>query len=63
MSTPGDLNNYSKCFNPKLETVDDFISRFKLQNKKALVAEDSDGAALIANSLPINIITDLQRWL
>lgn len=63
MSTPTDLTNYSKCFNPKLESVDEFIARFKLQNKKALAAEDSDGATLIANSLPINIITDLQRRL
>lgn len=61
-----DVKNYSKCFNPKLESVDEFLERFKLQNKAALrVAGDeiSQAAELLANSLPTNIITDLQRRL
>ena len=57
---------YSKCFNPKYEGVEEFLERFRLQNKSALSAAGDDlsaAAELLANSLPTNIITDLQRRL
>ena len=60
---------YSKCFHPDLETVDEFITRFKLQNKAALAAAEAEGGdasvptILFVNSLPVKVLTDIQRSL
>jgi len=56
----------SRHFNPKLENVDEFFERFELQNKAALRKGGDDtsvAAELLANALPTNVITDLQRRL
>lgn len=59
---------YSKVFHPEVENVDEFLQRFKLQNSIALNAAKSDKnpnncATILANALPINILTDIQRRL
>ena len=47
--------------------MDEFIARFKLQNKVALAAAEDDDASvptiLFVNSLPVKILTDIQRSL
>ena len=64
-----DSSAYSKCFHPELETVSEFLARFQLQNKTALAAAQAEGgdasipAILLANALPINVLTDIQRRL
>lgn len=59
-----EFNN--KMFQKDVETVEEFIQRFKLQNRDALVAAADNPmkkAALMANALPIPILTDIQRRL
>ena len=60
--------SYSKLFHPDKETVEEFIQRFKLQNSVALRAATDEegqltGAILLANALPLDIITNIQRRL
>ena len=55
-----------KCFNPEIESVDEFLQRFLLQNAKEIKAVKDDSnekAILLANALPVQVITDLQRRL
>ena len=55
----------SKSFNPEIESVEEFVERFKLQNLEKLSAAASDNirVMLLANALPIKVLTDLQRCL
>ena len=57
------INN--KHFQPELETVSEFLERFKIQNYKVLKdnKDELDKAMLLANALPVNILTDIQRRL
>ena len=51
-------------FNPELETVNEFLERFKVQSYDALSEAGADGkkkAAILVKALPIAVITDLQR--
>ena len=63
-----------RVFHPDIESVEEFIQRFKLQNATAFVPVAADDAAamaaasmkramLIANSLPITVLTDIQQRL
>ena len=59
-------NDNSKAFHPDIESVEEFLQRFKLQNAVELEkAKDNSNrqATLLANSLPINVVTDIQRRL
>lgn len=56
----------SKVFHPEVESVEEFVQRFKLQNADKLEeAEDNPSrrAMLLANALPIDVLTDIQRRL
>ena len=50
-------------FDPEVESVTEFLQRFKLQNLQSLQAarEDALKAALLCRALPVHIITDIQR--
>ena len=52
----------SKMFHPEVESVEEFLERFELQNKSSLADEANKGmtAAILANSLPIAVLTDIQ---
>lgn len=53
-----------KVFNPNLETVEEFLQRFKVQHYEVLLkaGENSTKRAMhLANALPVNILTDIQR--
>ena len=57
--------NYG-VFNPDLETVEEFLQRFKVQQHDVLYKAKDDSmrqAMFFANALPVNIITDIQRRL
>ena len=59
-------NNSHRVFHPDLESVEEFIQRFKMQNGSKLNATnatDADKAQLLANALPIPVMTDIQRRL
>ena len=60
-----DTNN--KIFKPELESIEEFLERFKLQNFTTLAnlkpEEKSKKAMLLANSLPVEVVTDIQRKL
>ena len=59
-----DSNN--KIFQPDLESVSEFLERFKLQNHTILEEKKEDNksrAMLLANALPVDILTDIQRKL
>ena len=56
----------NKTFHPDIETVEEFLQRFKLQNAEALDKAGNDSkkkAILLANCLPIAVVTDVQRRL
>mgnify|MGYP000660460455 CR=1 FL=1 len=58
--------NTSDKFNPSVESIEEFIQRFKLQNYEKLNSANNDNkkkAMLLANSLPVQVLTDLQRRL
>ena len=53
-------------YDPKAELIEEFIERFLVQNNDALAAVENQPlkkAAILVKSLPVNIITDLQRKL
>ena len=55
-----------RVFNPDLETVEEFLQRFKVQQHDVLYKAKDDSmrqAMFLANALPVNIITDIQRRL
>ena len=55
-----------KCFSPEIESVEEFIQRFKLQNFEVLEEANNDPhmcAMILANSLPTSVLTDIQRRL
>lgn len=57
---------YSKNYNPAVETVEEFLQRFKLQNADKLVKNEKEPQNLamhLSNCLPTTILTDLQRKL
>ena len=59
-------NDNSKVYAPSIESVEEFIQRFKLQNNDKLTAASANPtkcAMLLANCLPITILTDIQRRL
>ena len=63
----------NKVFQPEIETVEEFIERFKVMNHDKLRIKNEAGvvqsvseehkAMLFANCLPVNVITDIQRRL
>jgi len=56
----------SKNFHPEIESVEEFLQRFKLQNFDLLdKAKDNPNrcASYLANALPIEVLTDVQRRL
>ena len=54
----------NKIFQPELESVSDFLERFKLQNFFLLEEKDDKKKAIsLANALPVDILTDIQRRL
>lgn len=60
------INNDSRVFKTDVETVEEFIERFKLQNRQALHKARNDSltrASLLANSLPVEILANIQRRL
>ena len=52
-------------FQPEIESVNEFLQRFQLQNLQTLQAtsDDAQKAAMLCRALPVNIITDIQRRL
>ena len=60
-------DHLSKCFQPDVETVEEFVERFKKRNFEALSTtketEKLKKAMLLANALPVNVLTDIQRRL
>ena len=53
-------------FNPEVESITEFIERFTVQQSEALSAAGDDGikkASLLVKSLPVDIVTGLQRRL
>ena len=56
----------TKVFHPDIETIEEFLQRFKLQNYETLHRyrnDETKKAMLLANTLPIAVITDIQRRL
>lgn len=62
----GDQNN-QKVFKPEMESVDEFLERFKVQHFQQLAAckpEDvGKKAMLLACALPVDVLTSIQRKL
>jgi hypothetical protein len=57
-------NSTCTQFNPDIETIVEFIERFKVQCSDLLEKAGDDGlkkAAVLVKSLPVSVITDLQR--
>ena len=56
-----------RYFNPDIESVEEFLQRFKVQNATKLSALTKDDGKLkamyLANCLPVSILTDVQRRL
>ena len=54
-----------KVFRPESESIHEFIERFKTQNYLAMQKSDDDKykAMLLANAIPVDILTDIQRRL
>lgn len=51
-------------FQPEIESIDEFIERFKVQNSVKLTAAAGDSkqrAMLLINCLPVKVVTDVQR--
>ena len=49
-------------YQPEIESVTEFLQRFKVQNATVLEgATDSKKAAILCRSLPVPVITDVQR--
>ena len=56
----------SKVFQPDIENIEEFLQRFKLQNYLVLHKARNDAtkqAMLLANALPVTVLTDIQRRL
>ena len=60
----------SKSFQPDIETVEEFLERFKIQKypqisplKDSEEADQKKKAAILANTLPVNVLTDIHRKL
>lgn len=56
----------SKHYQPDIESVEEFLQRFQLQNYDALHKTRKDptrSAMLLANALPVPVLTDVQRKL
>ena len=55
----------NKTFQSELESVTEFLERFKVQNFKLLIdnKDDKHKAMLLANALPVDVLTDIQRRL
>ena len=53
-------------FDPKVETITEFLERFSVQNNDQIVKAGEDEikkAAILIKNLPVNVITELQRKL
>ena len=59
--------NQNRIYKPELETIEEFLRRFKLQNYATLEAIPDDQprrkAALLACAIPVEIMSDIQRKL
>ena len=60
------MSSLTACsqFDPQIETVTEFIERFKVQSAEPLSKAGSDSqkrASLLVKALPISVVTDLQR--
>ena len=55
----------NKNFQPDIESVEEFLERFKVQNfqKLSSIKDDKQKAMLLANVLPVDILVDIQRRL
>ena len=56
----------SKVYNQDVETIEEFLNRFRLQNWDALHKYRNDEvrrAMLLSNALPVKVLTDVQRRL
>lgn len=61
MSVTVDNSNH---FQPEIESIEEFIERFKVQNSVKLAAAAGDSkqrAMLLINCLPVKVVTDIQR--
>ena len=58
-------NGDSKSFKPEVESVEEFLDRLKVQNPNLLVDGTTDSAkrTILINSLPVNVINDIQQRL
>ena len=57
-------NSACAQFDPQMETIGEFIERFKVQCNEQITKAGDDQkkkAAILVKSLPINVVTDLQR--
>lgn len=59
-------SNHSAQFHPELETIEEFLERFKVQMSDQLTQAGDDGqkkAAVLVKSLPVDVVTNLQQRL
>ena len=60
------MNEFTnKTFQSEIESVSEFLERFKVQNFKLINESKNDQtkAMLLANALPVDVLTDIQRRL
>ena len=53
-----------KLFSPEIESASEFLERWEVQNYTQIVEFEKDAkskAMLLANSLPTDVLTDIQR--
>ena len=59
-------SDYHNLFSPEIESVEEFLQPFKMQNGEKLDAagdNSSKRARILANALPTIVLTDFQRRL
>ena len=58
------MENEYNFFQPEIETVEEFIQRFQVQNAEKIIQVEDDQkkkAMILAQALPVKILTDIQR--
>ena len=58
------MGNLQLLFSIEIQSVEDFLERFNIQNGDKLDKTGNDGfkkARILANSLPTSVVTDIQR--
>ena len=56
-------DNKNKLFNSEIETIEEFVERFKVQYKSEIDNENVSNTQLLVNVLPTSVVTDVQRKL